>query len=231
MELASVSSPAAAFVAGLVTSIHCAGMCGPLACAVVPVRREQGDPATAATAYHLARLGGYTVLGAVAGGLGRMPLIWLSRSALRWLPWLGVLFFVGLALRWDRRWPKIPFLGALALRLVNRFRGRPPAMAAAALGLATPLFPCGPLYFLVALALLSGSAPRGAEFMLAFGLGTVPLLWLAQTQFGRWQRRISPLWTDRIRVCLAVTAALVAAWRLRGTLGLAGPDPSAFVCF
>jgi sulfite exporter TauE/SafE len=231
MEFASVSSPAAAFVAGVVTSLHCAGMCGPLACAVIPVRREQGDPATAATAYHLARLAGYSALGALAGGLGRLPLIWLSPSALKWLPWLGVLFFVGLALRWDRRWPKIPFFGTLALRLSTRFRGRPPAFAAAALGLATPLFPCGPLYFLVALALLSGSALRGCEFMLAFGLGTVPLLWLVQTQFGRWQRSLSPRATERLRVALALTAALVAAWRLRGTFGAGGPNPASLLCF
>jgi len=230
MEFASVSSPAAAFIAGLVTSLHCAGMCGPLACAIVPVRREQGDPSTSATAYHLARLAGYSALGALAGGLGRMPLAWLSLSALKWLPWLGVLFFIGLALSWDRRWPRIPVLGRLAFWLPGRFRGRPLAQAAA-LGLATPLFPCGPLYFLVAIALLSGSALRGAEFMLAFGLGTVPLLWVAQTQLGRVQRRLSPRWTERFRLGLALTAALVVAWRLRGTLGAAGPDPSCFLCF
>jgi hypothetical protein len=212
MEFASVSSPEAAFIAGLVTSLHCAGMCGPLACSVMPVRREQGDLSTAATTYHLARLTAYTALGAVAGGLGRLPLAWVSASALRWLPWLGVVFFVGLALRWDRFLPKVP-------------------LTSAALGLATPLLPCGPLYFLIGLALLSGSAGRGAEFMLAFGLGTVPLLWLAQTQLGRAQRGLSPSWNERLRVGLALTAALVAAWRLRGTLGLGGADPSSMVCF
>jgi uncharacterized protein len=231
VEYASVSSPAAALIAGLVTSLHCAAMCGPLACAVMPVRREQGDVSTAATTYHLSRLAGYCALGALAGGLGRMPLAWLSLSALRWLPWLGVLFFVGLALRWDRHWPKLPFLGRLYLKVSARFRGYPSAAASAALGLATPLLPCGPLYFLLGLALLSGSSARGAEFMLAFGLGTVPLLWLAQTQFGRVQRWLPPLWNERIRIGLALTAALVAAWRLRGTLGAAGPDPSSMVCF
>ncbi len=111
------------------------------------------------------------------------------------------------------------------------FRTRPPVVASAALGLATPLLPCGPLYFLLALALLSGSAARGTEFMLAFGLGTVPLLWLAQTQFGRLERRMSPLWTNRVRLSLGLAAALVAAWRLRGTLGLGGPDATSIVCF
>jgi sulfite exporter TauE/SafE len=230
MEYASVSSPAAAFIAGLVTSLHCAGMCGPLACAIVPVRREQGDPYAVATAYHLARLAGYSALGVLAGALGRMPLAWVSQPALKWLPWLGVLFFLGLALRWDRRWPRIPVLGRLAFRLPARFRGRPLPQAAA-LGFATPLFPCGPLYFLVGLALLSGSALQGAEFMLAFGLGTVPLLWLAQTQLGRVQRRLSMLWTERLRVGLALTAALVVAWRLRGTFGAAGTSPACPLCF
>jgi len=230
MEFASVSTPAAAFVAGLVTSLHCLGMCGPLACAVMPVRRDQGDLSAAATAYHLSRLAGYAALGALAGGIGRMPLAWFSTGVLRWLPWLGVLFFVGLAMRWDLRLPKIPFLGRVFLRVAGFFRGYPPAVASAALGLATPLLPCGPLYFLIALALLSGSAGRGAEFMLAFGLGTVPLLWLAQAQFGRVQRWLSPFWRGRIRVGLSLAAALVVAWRLRGTLGLAGPDPSSILC-
>lgn len=230
MEYASVSSPAAAFIAGLVTSLHCAGMCGPLACAVLPVRKEQGDVPSAATSYHLARLGSYSVLGALAGCLGRMPLALLPDAVLRWLPWLGVLFFVGLAMRWDRHWPRVPILGRAFLRASGSLRGCPPPVAAAALGLATPLLPCGPLYFLLALALLSGTAVRGAEFMLAFGLGTVPLLWIAQVQYGRLRRHVTPLWNDRIRMALALTAALVAAWRLRGTLGGAGSVAS-IVCF
>ena len=200
------------------------------ACSVVPAGREQGDPATAASAYHVCRLGSYLALGAAAGGLGTMPLSWMSSPVLRWLPWLGVVFFVGLALRWDRRLPRLPLLGRAFLGVTRRLRGRPPAVAAAALGLATPLLPCGPLYFLIGLALLSGSAARGAEFMLAFGLGTVPLLWLAQTQFGRAQRWLSPAWGERIRVGLALAAALVVAWRLRATLGLGGADITRVIC-
>jgi uncharacterized protein len=231
MDLAGVNSPPAAFIAGLVTSLHCAGMCGPLACSVMPARRGQGDPLVTATAYHGCRLTAYCVLGIVAGGFGRLPLSWLSQSVLRWLPWLGIVCFVGLALRWDRRWPKLPALGRLYTKIAMRIRAFPRPAAAAALGLATPLLPCGPLYFLITLALLSGSAAKGAEFMLAFGLGTIPLLWTVQTQFGRLDTHLSPRWIARIRVGLSVTAALVAAWRLRGTLGLGGADPGSFLCF
>lgn len=230
MELAAINSPAAAFVAGLVTSLHCAGMCGPLACALMPVRGDGADPQTVTTTYHVSRLTSYAALGALAGGVGALPLSFVSYSWLRWLPWVLVLFFVAMAFRLDRHLPKPAALAGLLLRLQGWLRGRSRVQAAAALGFATPLLPCGPLYFLVSLALLSGSALRGVEFMLAFGLGTVPLLWLAQTQFHWVRRKLSPLWLNRARFTLALASALIIGWRLRATLGFPGPDPANFVC-
>ena len=231
MELAAVNSPSAAFVAGLVTSLHCAGMCGPLSCSLMPGRGDRSDPQLVSTTYHVTRLVGYSALGALAGGIGRAPLLFLSDSALRWLPWVLVVFFVGLALRWDRHLPKIAALGKLTWKIQGWMRGRSRVEAAAALGFATPLLPCGPLYFIVSLALLSGSWLRGIEVMLAFGLGTVPLLWLAQTQFHWVRQKLSPLWLDRARLALALTTAAVISWRLSSTLGFPGPDPSTFICF
>jgi uncharacterized protein len=231
MELAAVNSPVAAFIAGLVTSLHCAGMCGPLACSLMPVRGDRADAQTVSTAYHVSRLAGYATLGALAGGIGRAPLLWLSQSALRWLPWVLVIFFVALALRWDRYLPKLAILARFTWQLQSWMRGRSRVQAAAALGFATPLLPCGPLYFIAALALVSGSALRGVEFMLAFGLGTVPLLWLAQTQFHWVRQKVSPLWLSRVRITLGLTTAVIIGWRLRATLGFAGPDPLNFVCF
>lgn len=231
MELAAINSPSAAFVAGLVTSLHCAGMCGPLACSLMPVRGDRADAQTVSTVYHVSRLTSYALLGALGGGLGRAPLNWLSQSALRWLPWILVFFFVALALRWDRYLPKIGALGRFTWRLQGWMRGRSRVEAAAALGFSTPLLPCGPLYFLITLALFSGSPAHGAQVMLAFGLGTVPLLWLAQSQFHWVRQKLSPLWLGRLRISLALCTALVIGWRLRSTLGFAGPDPLSLGCF
>src|SRR5688572_5524903 len=139
MELAAINSPAAAFVAGLVTSLHCVGMCGPLSCALMPGRGDRTDAQTVSTVYHLSRLLGYAVLGACAGAFGRAPLGWLSESALRWLPWIMVIFFVALALRWDRFLPKPRVLARFNWRLHGWTRGRARVQAAAALGIATPL--------------------------------------------------------------------------------------------
>lgn len=230
MDLAAINSPATALVAGLVTSLHCAGMCGPLACALMPVRGDRADAQTVSTTYHLTRVTSYALLGGIAGGLGGLPLNFVSDSTLRWAPWVLVFFFLAMAFRWDRFLPKPVFLGRFSFRLNRWMQGRSRVQAAAALGFATPLLPCGPLYFVIALALMSGSALRGVEFMLAFGLGTVPLLWLAQSQFHWVRQKLSPLWLNRVRVSLALVTALSIGWRLRGTLGFPGPDPSNFIC-
>ncbi len=223
MDIQTISTPAAAFMAGLITSLHCVGMCGPLACTIMPVKGDRADASTVSSAYHLTRLAAYGGFGAVVGGLGSGPLALLSQPVLRWMPWLMVLFFVALAFRWERYLPKLAALSQWSLRLHAWLRGRSRVQAAAALGLATPFLPCGPFYLILAVALTAGSALRGLEFMLAFGLGTVPLLWLAQTQFQWVRAKLAPAWLGRLRIVLALMTALAIGWRLRGTLGFQGP--------
>ena len=97
-------------------------------------------------------------------------------------------------------------------------------VAAGLIGLASPLLPCGPLYMIFGLALFSGSALKGAEFTVGFGLGTLPLLWLAQSQFMRVRLKVTPSTVIRIQRIVAFVAALVVAWRLRTTLGIEGAE-------
>lgn len=230
MDLAAVNTPAAAFVAGLVTSLHCAGMCGPLACMLAPARGERVDPTTVNSVYHLSRMGGYALFGAVAGAIGGVPAGFFQADLVRFFPWVLVAYFVFVALRLGHRLPRLAFLSRVQLRLHGWLRGRSRLHVAAVMGAATPLLPCGPLYFLIALAALSGSAMRGLEFMLAFGLGTVPLLWLVQANFGWVRARLSPVGIARVQTVMAVIAAVVLTWRLRGTLGFAAADIGNFIC-
>lgn len=215
MELAAVNTPAAAFVAGLVTSLHCAAMCGPLTCMMAPAKEDRVDPFTVATVYHAARLAGYMTLGALAGGLGRVPLAFVGDAASRVLPWVLVVFFLIVGFRLEKKLPRLAVLTRLQWRLQAALRGRSRVRVAAVMGAATPLLPCGPLYFLIAMAVFAGSAVRGAEFMMAFGLGTVPLLWLVQANYGRLRLRLAPVWLARIQAGMALTTALVLMWRLR----------------
>lgn len=226
MEFAGISTPAAAFVAGLVTSLHCAGMCGPLTCMLAPAKKDQVDPFTVATVYHGARIAGYATLGAFAGGLGGLPFAWFGGSAASALPWVLVAFFLIVGFRLEKRLPRLAVFTRWQWKLQAALHGRSRVRVAAVMGAATPLLPCGPLYFLIAMAGFTGSAVRGAEFMLAFGLGTAPLLWIVQANYGRLQMRLTPKVLARVQAGLALTTALVLTWRLLP----GGPTMENFIC-
>ncbi len=207
-----------ALIAGLVTSVHCAGMCGPLVCGMSAAASTEADRLKAASAYHAARLASYAVVGGMCGALGRQPLEWVFGTPAVALPWILVGVFAIFALGLEKRLPRPVVLRKFSARMRFKMMKMTPARGGLTLGFLTPLLPCGPLYLLFGASLLSGSGWRGAEFALAFGLGTVPLLWLAQRQFHRAKLRFSPVAMTRIQRGLALAAVLVMVWRLHGTL-------------
>jgi len=215
---------AGALVAGLATSLHCAGMCGPLACGVGMLAKSESERMAAASAYHAGRLSAYTTIGALCGALGKEPLSWFFHSPAVLLPWALVVALLLLATGLEKKIPRPAFL----MRFIARLRFKTiklPVIASAGLtGLFTPFLPCGPLYAVFLALLASGSAARGAEVALAFGLGTVPLLWVAQHQFQRLRKKLTPAGMARIQRGLALVTALVLAWRLHDTLPITAPE-------
>lgn len=211
----AITGPTAAFVAGLVTSIHCVGMCGPLACAFLPQKTESNiSPVVITSVYHAARVVAYTILGTIAGAIGAAPFSWFDSSVFHYFPWALVLFFLAIAFGLEKRIPKPRFVSKWFFRLNLKFRKLPKALSAALLGLITPFLPCGPLYLVVGVALTTGSPGNGAQFLFAFALGTLPLIWLTHTQYARFQTRISPIWMARIQRATAILVAVMIAWRL-----------------
>lgn len=215
-----------ALLAGLATSLHCAGMCGPLACGVGAVAKSEGERMAAASLYHAGRLTAYTVIGTLCGAIGKEPLSWFFHSPAVLLPWALVVAMLLLATGWEKKIPRPAFLSRIALRARFKTRKLPVVAGAAMTGLLTPFLPCGPLYAVFIALLASGSAARGAEVALAFGLGTVPLLWVAQHQFHRLRRRLSPVVFTRVQRGLALVTAVVLAWRLHATVPFQAHDPA-----
>ena len=219
-EYQTVYNGLTAMVAGMVTSVHCVAMCGPLSCAFAPKAAGDVSQHVVLTSYHLSKLFAYMLVGSMAGAFGSVVLGMVKRSCLNYLPWILVLFFLGLALRLDRWMPKPLWLGPLYRRWTGHLGRMSKPLAAGLIGFASPLLPCGPLYMIFGLCLFSGSAIRGAEFALGFGLGTLPLLWLAQSQFMRLQHKLK---ADRLVILqrvAALIAALVIIWRMRAMLGI-----------
>lgn len=219
----------AALVFGLATSLHCVGMCGPIACGLGSLAKSEGERLGAASLYHGARLISYGIIGAVCGALGQQPLKWFFASPAVMLPWVLVAVLLIMAFGLEKKVPLPAILSRFTARARFKTRTLPAYGAATMMGLLTPLLPCGYLYLIFAAALLSGSAAKGAEFTLAFGLGTVPLLWLAQHQFHRIRAKLTPQAMARLRRGLAFVTALMLAWRLHGTIppGFYGAKPEA----
>src|SRR5690606_31858572 len=106
MDLPTLQTPLAGFAAGLVTSIHCVGMCGPLACALLP-RNDTGTTAgsrqKAIAVYHFSRLFSYTGIGAIAGAAGWAVEGIFSIGLTKLFPWIFAGVFLLFLFGWEKR--------------------------------------------------------------------------------------------------------------------------------
>jgi len=225
MNAADFATPLAAFVAGLVTSVHCAVMCGPLGCALLGTKPgAPGELRNAAICYHSARVISYSVAGALLGAIGAAAGGIFHASFSRMLPWIMALLFVVIAFGWEQRLPRLPFVSRWLFKINFRAVSLPRLRAAALLGTATPFLPCGPLYLAFAVALVAGSWIAGALLMASFAAGTIPLYALAQIGALRLQARLTPgaqIWTRRL---LALgSAALIGGRAILHDGSLAAP--------
>ena len=229
----TVNTAAGAFAAGLATSVHCAGMCGPLACLAGSGGGDSaGDWARrlGAGGYHLGRIASYASIGALAGWLGREPLQALATTPARLLPWALVAALVAIAFGLDKHIPRPAAASRWLFKVRLAFGRRSPAVGGTLLGLATPLLPCAPLYIVFGLALLSGSAAAGAEFTAAFALGTIPLLLLAGGAF-RWvTHRYGAGSIAGLRRGVALFAAAAIVLRLTTGTPIDAAEPSCPLC-
>ncbi len=172
-------------VASVLGSVHCAAMCGGFVCAV----SAQGRPFAAQTAWHAGRGLAYVTLGALAGALGRGLERALAPTGLPHAAGViagAVLVLWGLAtlssalgLRGKGEGAASPFTRGFGRWLgggLRAVRDWPAGARGLAMGALTALLPCGWLWAFVASAAGTGHAASGAIVMLAFWLGTVPLL-------------------------------------------------------
>jgi sulfite exporter TauE/SafE len=164
-----------AFLLGLVGSLHCAGMCGPLALALPAAGNTTPGYMLGRVAYNTGRIVTYCLLGLVVGLAGRT---FLLAGLQRWVSIaLGVALLLGLfasrKLALSR--PVTAAVNQLKSRMSVLLRPRSFA-ALAGLGLLNGLLPCGLVYVACAGAAATGGILAGASYMAAFGVGTVPMM-------------------------------------------------------
>lgn len=204
------------FVIGLLGGVHCVGMCGGIVSAFAvsaPSRRPvpvtvtsagsvfsaAADSGTRVFAFNAGRIAAYAAAGAFAGLVGSVPALINLASAQTAAYWLANLMLVALGLTLMNVWhglSRIEALGQGAWRrvqpLMRRLLPVRSPWQAFALGSLWGWVPCGLVYSVLMTALLTGSASQGALVMLAFGLGTLPLLFslgMAGTSLRPWLQR------------------------------------------
>lgn len=164
-----------AFILGLVGSLHCAGMCGPLALALPSSGASAPAFLLGRLAYNLGRIFTYCALGVLFGLVGKTLLL---AGVQRWVSiGLGVLLLAGLF--GSRRLALSRPLEALVGRLKRGMSGLLRRRSFASLwllGLLNGLLPCGMVYAAGVGAAATGGAFAGSQYMAAFGLGTVPMM-------------------------------------------------------
>jgi uncharacterized protein len=214
-----------AFLLGLVGSLHCAGMCGPLALALPVTGRTHVSFLAGRLAYNLGRIITYAALGALFGLLGHtIALAGLQRSL---SIIAGAAVLLGLIAS-SRR--VLSLAGTRAVGGLKSAFGpllhRRTIPALFTLGLLNGLLPCGLVYVACAGAVAAGSVPTAFLSMVAFGLGTTPMMLAAGLLGAKLQPRLRFRFGWLVPASLACVGALLILRGLSLGIPYLSPDLS-----
>lgn len=220
-----------AFLMGLLGSTHCVAMCGGVAGVLhgglTTLGRKKPEGRMLLTgAYNGGRVLSYAVAGGLAGGVGAITeRIHGAQIGLRIFAGL-LMVGVGLYLAGWRRFAVIERVGAPIWRFIEPTARRllPVRSPLAALGLGAlwGFMPCGLVYGALGLAIGTGSALSGSATMLAFGVGTLPMLFamsiaaekISELARRPWVRRSAGLAVIVFGVVNLTTASAQAGWSI-----------------
>ena len=219
----NIESLTAALLVGLLGGTHCIGMCGGIVGALssglsLDVQTSRRRLIAAQLAYNAGRISSYTIAGVLLGLFGQQL---GETGVLEGFPVgrivagvIMILFGIYLA-GW---WHSLLFLeraGAHLWKYIEplgrRFVPVRHPGQAYLLGLVWGWLPCGMVYAVLALALASGSAASGGSIMLAFGLGTLPVMMTMGLAFNSLKRLIHD---PRIRLIAGLLVILMGVMML-----------------
>jgi uncharacterized protein len=189
----------AAFAVGLLGSLHCVGMCGPLS--------SVGCHKTAGPVWFVVgKFISYSILGLLAGTLGAAFTSTgiVARAAALLSLIGGVIMMLAIILhRWAR------FSSPPVLVSLTRFAAQRGSAAPFFLGIAAAFLPCGLLYAMTARSAATGAPFQAMALMQSFGLGTSPALFGFGAALNVVPKKWARLGTVLGEVVLALTAILL----------------------
>jgi len=168
-----------AIILGLMGSLHCVGMCGPIAF-MLPVDQSNNLKKFGQIfIYHFGRLLAYGIIGLIFGLLGKGLYIFGMQQKLSIA--IGALMII-LVLIPYRTFAKFNFskpvyriISKVKNRLGQELKRKSPDTFLT-IGFLNGFLPCGLVYMALFGAIAMGSAAEGSLYMILFGLGTIPLM-------------------------------------------------------
>ena len=184
--------------AGLLSSLHCVGMCGPVVAgwqssSSTPVQIELSGGAPAVTLgiqrslvlpqvlYHAGRVVSYGTIGMIAGALGSAAMISAGIQQVFTITF-GALMIASALFQMDAfplRKKKVS--GGKIFSAVRSIASSRPVESRFLIGLFTPFLPCGLLYGMALHSAATHSPILGALEMSVFALGAAPALFVVAT--------------------------------------------------
>ncbi|MFL0247851.1 sulfite exporter TauE/SafE family protein [Candidatus Clostridium stratigraminis] len=211
------ASYAVLFVVGLLTSLHCVGMCGGimLSQSLSKEGTNKVEAIMPAISYNLGRVVSYTLLGGIVGVLGSV--LSLSIHAKAGMEIFAGVFMImmGFNMAGFKAFRKFQIHLPHSVCKVKNKKGSPFIV-----GLLNGLMPCGPLQTMQLFALGTGSAVKGALSMFMFSIGTVPLM----LTFGALSGLLSKGYTKKILKTSGVLIIVLGLIMGSRGLALAGID-------
>ena len=177
----------AGFSLGAVSSLHCVGMCGPLALALPIHHLSKARQLLSLLLYQSGRVITYALLGLLFGLAGRGIYI---AGFQRWFSIvMGVVVLLLVVFYWIIKNPLQPFVFKKAFSrvqsfMMRSFHARKTAGSFILLGMANGLLPCAMVYVAIAGALTATQVSYSILFMAMFGAGTLPAMMII-AYFGR----------------------------------------------
>lgn len=168
---------AAGFILGLIGSLHCAGMCGPIAINL-PLRGETFfEKFISGLLYNSGRTLMYGIMGAVFGSIGKgLYLLGIQQ-------WVSIIMgsIMILTVIIPFVFKKINliqfdfFAGFLRKAIQKLFKIRS-YKGLFLIGMLNSLLPCGLVYVAIIGAIATGNVFQGGMYLILFGLGTIPMM-------------------------------------------------------
>ena len=164
---------------GLISSLHCIGMCGPIAMMLPVDHKNPTKKAMQILTYHLGRLTAYGFLGLAFGLLGKGLFIAGFQQNISIA--VGVLMIIiaivpeKVFAQYNFSKPIYKVISSIKSSLGNQFK-RKTFDALFSIGFLNGLLPCGLVYAALFGAIAMQNEVLGVAYMLLYGIGTIPLM-------------------------------------------------------